>query len=311
MDIQHLIYALEVKNCGSISKAAQKLFMAQPNLSNAIKELEQEINTVIFKRTSRGIEPTKEGLEFLHHADTVVSQFQSLDNTYVKESPSIVKATITSMRSSVICNRLIKYINHLNQEDFSMRIYFREGTNDEVIDDVDTGRSTLGILRANSSSYDYYCYLAKTHQCEVIPMPTGRYSVLMSKNHPLANVESLAPYMLKPYTEVIHGDFEMPWYLYSDAYAPEPDASEKLLFIYDRGSLIDCIRNIHGAYSWTFATAPENLVINGLIEKHCEGYDIGGQEAIIYKKSTLLTSKLQTLMDYLANSNPCLVQENT
>lgn len=302
MDIQHLIYALEVHSCGSISKAAQKLFMAQPNLSNAIKDLEQETNTIIFKRTSRGIETTKEGEEFLRHANEIVTRFQGLDRMYVKQSLNLIKFSITTMRSSIICSRLIRYINQLNKQGFSFRLHFREATNDEVIDDVNTGRATIGILRANTSSYDYFCYLAKSNQCIVRSVPSARYTVLMSKKHPLAKEEILTLDMLKPYTEVIHGDFETPWYLYSDAYSTElaKTETERLLFIYDRGTLMDCIRNIWGAYSWTFSTAQENLEINGLIEKSCRGYDIEGQEAIIYKRSTPMTDKLVTLIDYLS-----------
>ena len=302
MDIQHLIYALEVHSCGSISKAAQKLFMAQPNLSNAIKDLEQETNTIIFKRTSRGIETTKEGEEFLRHANEIVTRFQGLDRMYVKRSLNLIKFSITTMRSSIICSRLIRYINQLNKQGFSFRLHFREATNDEVIDDVNTGRATIGILRANTSSYDYFCYLAKSNQCIVRSVPSARYTVLMSKKHPLAREEILTLDMLKPYTEVIHGDFETPWYLYSDAYSTElaKTETERLLFIYDRGTLMDCIRNIWGAYSWTFSTAQENLEINGLIEKSCRGYDIEGQEAIIYKRSTPMTDKLVTLIDYLS-----------
>ena len=302
MDIQHLIYALEVHSCGSISKAAQKLFMAQPNLSNAIKDLEQETNTIIFKRTSRGIETTKEGEEFLRHANEIVTRFQGLDRMYVKQSLNLIKFSITTKRSSIICSRLIRYINQLNKQGFSFRLHFREATNDEVIDDVNTGRATIGILRANTSSYDYFCYLAKSNQCIVRSVPSARYTVLMSKKHPLAREEILTLDMLKPYTEVIHGDFETPWYLYSDAYSTElaKTETERLLFIYDRGTLMDCIRNIWGAYSWTFSTAQENLEINGLIEKSCRGYDIEGQEAIIYKRSTPMTDKLVTLIDYLS-----------
>ena len=302
MDIQHLIYALEVHSCGSISKAAQKLFMAQPNLSNAIKDLEQETNTIIFKRTSRGIETTKEGEEFLRHANEIVTRFQGLDRMYVKQSLNLIKFSITTMRSSIICSRLIRYINQLNKQGFSFRLHFREATNDEVVDDVNTGRATIGILRANTSSYDYFCYLAKSNQCIVRSVPSARYTVLMSKKHPLAREEILTLDMLKPYTEVIHGDFETPWYLYSDAYSTElaKTETERLLFIYDRGTLMDCIRNIWGAYSWTFSTAQENLEINGLIEKSCRGYDIEGQEAIIYKRSTPMTDKLVTLIDYLS-----------
>lgn len=302
MDIQHLIYALEVKNCGSISKAAQKLYMAQPNLSNAIKELENETNTTIFHRTRRGIEVTKDGAEFLRHANNIVSQYRGLCRKYVEQSPNLVKTSITTMRSSIVCAKLITYINQINRDGRFLRIHFREATNEEVIDDVNTGRSEIGILRANESSFEYFKHLAVTNNCTVQTIPTDRYTVLMSKHHPLAGVESLTRNMLKPYIEVIHGDFEMLWYLYSDAYRTELEETrqERLLFVYDRGSLMDCLRSIEGAYSWTFSTLPENLEVNGLVEKQCVGYDIEGCEAIIYKKSLPLTDDLVRLIDYLS-----------
>ena len=301
MDIQHLIYALEVKNCGSISKAAQKLFMAQPNLSNAIKELEQEINTVIFKRTSRGIETTMEGLEFLHHAGSIVSQFKSLNDAYVKETPSQVKSSISVTRSSAICGRFVAYINYLCSLDSSLRIHFRETTNDEVIRDVIAGRSVLGIFRSSEESFEHFSYLAKSSQCEVVPISSGPYAVVMAQDHPLANEEYISKEMLRPYTEIIQGDFEAPWYSCSDAYEQDPIEPGRLIFVYDRGSVMDCVRNIRGAYTWTFVSRQELPQLEGYVVKPCEGQPNMGQEALIYKKSTLLTSKIITLVHHLGN----------
>ena len=66
MNTLHLKYALEIEKTGSISQAAQNLFMAQPNLSKAIKDLENELGYVIFKRTSSGVIATEKGAEFLY-----------------------------------------------------------------------------------------------------------------------------------------------------------------------------------------------------------------------------------------------------
>lgn len=302
MDIQHLIYALEVSNCGSISKAAQRLYMAQPNLSNAIKELERETNTILFQRTRHGIETTKDGAEFLYHANNIVAQYHHLCQKYVEQSPNLIKTSITTMRSSICCKRLIRYIDQINADGRFLHIHFREATNDEVIDDVNTGRAEIGILRANESSFDYFKYLAISNNCNVQMIPSSRYTVLMSRDHPLANQPTLTRDMLNPYVEVIHGDFEAPWYLCSDVYNNELDQvrQDRSLFVYDRGTLMDCIRGIRGAYSWTFSTAQENLEINGLVEKECAEYDIPGREAIIYKRSLPITNELSQLIDYLS-----------
>lgn len=68
MNILHLKYAVEVEKTRSISKAAENLFMGQPNLSRAVKELEESLGITIFKRTSKGILITPQGEEFLQHA---------------------------------------------------------------------------------------------------------------------------------------------------------------------------------------------------------------------------------------------------
>ena len=55
MNILHLKYAVEVAKTRSISKAAENLYMGQPNLSRAIKELEESLGITIFRRTTKGI----------------------------------------------------------------------------------------------------------------------------------------------------------------------------------------------------------------------------------------------------------------
>lgn len=302
MNIQHLIYAIEVHNCGSISKAAQNLFIAQPNLSNAIKELEQEIKIIIFKRTSRGIETTKEGLEFLRHANEIITQFNALEQMYVRRDDNVAKFSITTMRSSIICARLVRYVNYLNQSGASFRIHFKEATNCDAINDVVSGQADLGILRANSTNFDYFCHLAKSKQCQLRPLPADKYTVLMSQDHPLADTADLTPEKLKPFVEVIHGDFETPWYPYSETYTSNlTDAPmEKLLFVYDRGTLMDVIRTIKGAYTWTTSTCALELSAHGLIEKHCKGYEIEGKEAIIYRRSYPMSDQFLALIDFLS-----------
>lgn len=53
MNLQHLKYVVEVEKTGSITQAAQNLYMGQPNLSKAIRELEKNLGIVLFKRTSK------------------------------------------------------------------------------------------------------------------------------------------------------------------------------------------------------------------------------------------------------------------
>ena len=80
MNFLHIKYIVEVENTGSITKAANNFYMGQPYLSKAIKELEAEIGITIFKRTAKGVIPTKKGAEFLTYAKTILSQMDELES---------------------------------------------------------------------------------------------------------------------------------------------------------------------------------------------------------------------------------------
>ena len=82
MNITHLRYAVEVEKAKSINKAAENLYMGQPNLSRAIRELEEELGITIFNRSSRGMTITPEGEEFLSYAHRILEQVSEVEAIY-------------------------------------------------------------------------------------------------------------------------------------------------------------------------------------------------------------------------------------
>ena len=82
MNILHLKYAVEVAKTKSISKAAENLYMGQPNLSRAIKELEESLGIIIFERNTKGITVTPDGEEFLQYARRIISQVEEIEDLY-------------------------------------------------------------------------------------------------------------------------------------------------------------------------------------------------------------------------------------
>ena len=76
MDLKELDYIVTVANEGSISRAAEKLFMAQSSLSQAVRLFEQDLGTPIFVRTARGVRPTSAGEAFIFHARQILQQYQ-------------------------------------------------------------------------------------------------------------------------------------------------------------------------------------------------------------------------------------------
>ncbi|MCG6979010.1 LysR family transcriptional regulator, partial [Lactococcus lactis] len=72
ISLQQLKYFIEVARVGSINQAAEILFITQPSLSKAIKDIEVEVDLSLFQRSSKGISLTADGAEFLGYARQVV-----------------------------------------------------------------------------------------------------------------------------------------------------------------------------------------------------------------------------------------------
>ena len=85
MTLTQLNYAITVANAKSMNEAARELFISQPSLSSAIKDLEEEVGIELFRRTNRGISVTPEGEEFVGYARQVVEQYQLMENKYINK----------------------------------------------------------------------------------------------------------------------------------------------------------------------------------------------------------------------------------
>ena len=94
MTLQQLRYVVTVAVTGTITEAANKLYITQPSLTNAIHDLEKEMNIVIFNRTNKGITLSREGEDFLDMPDRFWIRRRSLRTS---------TRGITAARSSSAC----------------------------------------------------------------------------------------------------------------------------------------------------------------------------------------------------------------
>ena len=102
MNIIQFKYAIEVERTGSISQAAENLYMAQPNLSKAIRELEENLGFTVFERTSRGVVPTRRGVEFLKLARGVLLQVEQMEALRDDQSGNVQRLSLSMPRGSYI-----------------------------------------------------------------------------------------------------------------------------------------------------------------------------------------------------------------
>lgn len=147
MTLQQLKYVIEVARSRLINKAAQKLFISQPSLSNALKELEKEIGITIFLRTNQGIMITSEGSEFLGYARQVVEQAELLENRYSIAPAPQQHFSVSAQHYAFAVSAFVRLLKEYEREEYEFAL--RETKTYEIIADVKNLRSEIGILYVN------------------------------------------------------------------------------------------------------------------------------------------------------------------
>ena len=197
MTVQQMNYALTVAECGSMNKAAEKLFIAQPTLTNAIQELEKEIGITVFVRTRKGITPTQAGLEFLSDIRRLYHQYGTVMQKYMREGSYKRKFGVSTQHYSFAVRAFVEMAKHydMNQFDFAIR----ETKTRQVIVDVSTLKSEIGILYVSASNQKVLRKLFAEHELEFHPLIECRAYVYLWKGHPLSKEPSVSLEQLEPY----------------------------------------------------------------------------------------------------------------
>lgn len=282
MNITYLKYAVEVEKTGSITKAADNLFMGQPNLSKAIKELEASIGITIFKRTSKGVIPTKKGEEFLNHGKMILAQMKELEKRYQPLDKSAVRLGICVPRASYITRAFTNWMNKVNWQG-GMEINFKETNATETIQNIIEGEYQLGIIRYPIAYEKYYKQLLLSKGLHVHVIWEFEYLILMSQTHPLAKQEFILYDDLVSSIEISHGDLIVPPLSsvdYQKKLMNQP--SKKQIYVYERGSQFDLLQFVPGTYMWAPPLPDDTLKSYGLIQRKCEETNYKNKDILIY-----------------------------
>jgi len=209
MNLTNLQYIIEIDKFGSISLAAKKLFVAQSNLSRAVKEMEKEFDITIFQRTSKGVVTTREGQRFLNHAKEIQDQVNSLKTEYSDLTDKGVNIKISVPRADYIAEVFTEYISSLSEENV-LRIHYYETNTMKTIRNILDYQYDIGIIRFNSLHEGYYLSLLKLKKLQHRMILEFDYLLLTSKKSVIADKHIRSYDDLKDCIEVIHGDDRLP-----------------------------------------------------------------------------------------------------
>ena len=243
MTLQQLKYVITISKSGSMHTAADELFITQPNLSKAIKDLELEMGITIFNRTNKGVLLTDDGTKFLSYARQVVEQANLLEDIY-KNKESIKRIfAISSQHYGFVVNAFVKRVETLGKDTYEFSL--RECKTYDVINDVKDGRSELGVIYFSRFNSEIMKKVISSNGLSYEFLFEAKPHVLLSKNHPLANKERLTLDDLDAYPRLSYDQGLNNSFYYSE----EPHALEsvsKAIVVSDRATLFNILIGLNG-----------------------------------------------------------------
>ena len=189
MTIQQMKYVICVANTNSMNEASKQLFVSQPSLSSAIKELEKEMGITIFVRTTKGVVLTPEGEEFLGYARQIMNQVELMEEKYLDANSIKKKFGVSTQHYSFAVKAFVEMVKGFDMNQFEFAI--RETRTADVIHDVSIGKSEIGILYRNEFNEKVLDKLFKDNQLEFVPIFECKGFVYLWKNHPLADKQKI------------------------------------------------------------------------------------------------------------------------
>ena len=301
MNLLHVKYALTVAKTGSLSKASEELLIAVPNISRSIKELEADLNITIFERTTKGMQLTLEGEEFLGFAKGILEQIDQVENYYKHGAPQKQKFSISVPRACYISEAFSQFSKSLTKD--AAEIFYKETNSQRTIHNILKHDYKLGIIRY-AENYDKYfkTMLEEKGLCYEL-VTEFSYSLIMSADSPLAQKEDITFDDLTEYIEIAHADPYVPSMPLSKVVKEElPDNIDRRIFIFERASQFDLLSNNPETFMWV-SPAPKKLLERyNLVQRKCNENKKVYKDILIYKNGYKLSELDKEFITQLCES---------
>lgn len=255
MNILYFRYALEIAECGSLSRAAERLYIGQPNLSRAMRELEGALGTELFERSSRGMIPTPDGEVFLQYAKKILAEVDAVEvmfkNGIVKKQRFSLAAPAAGYISEAFAELSLSFdVGAL------LEITCRESESQANITAVADGECAIGIIRYDTRQDKFYKTRLDARGINYELIGEFEPVVICSADSPTANGAGLSGLM-----EVSCAAMSMP------LLPSGTDGAEcGRMFLSDRAACLDVLSHNPKTFMWSSPEPSGALALHGLTE---------------------------------------------
>ncbi len=257
MTLAQLKYVVAVAEKGSISEAAKSLYISQPSLTNAIKELENEMQITVFNRTNKGVIVSNEGDQFLGYARQVLEQTSLLEDRYKSDRHFKQRFAVSTQHYSFAVNAFVDVIKEYGQDQYDFIL--RETQTNEIIEDVSRLKSEIGVLYTSNANESIIMKLINQNGLRFEQLFVASPHVFISSRHPLASkaVIELADLEEYPYLSFEQGDYNS--FYFSEEILSNLD-HKKNIKVRDRATLFNLVIGLNG---YTISTGIISTKLNG------------------------------------------------
>lgn len=243
MTLQQLKYIIKIVECGSITEAAKQLFITQPSLSTAVKELEKELGIQIFYRTTKGTSLSIDGTEFLSYARQIIEQTELMEQRYLGKKPSKQLCSISTQHYAFAVNAFVELLLDLDVDEYEFTL--RETKTYEIIEDVKNLRSEIGILYFSDFNEKVLNKLLKENHLVFNLLFEAEPHIFVSSKHPLSQNKSVTLDDLGryPFLAFEQGEYNS-FYFSEEILSTVP--RKKTIHVSDRATLFNLLIGLNG-----------------------------------------------------------------
>lgn len=243
MTLQQLVYLVTAAECGNMTEAAAKLYISQPSLSAAIRNLEEEMGVTAFSRTNKGITVTREGEELLSYARMLLEQSENMKDHFCNSKHQIPKFSVSCQHYSFAVNAFVDVIKTFDADRYNF--IMRETQTGEIIDDVANGKSEIGIIFLSEHNEEILSKLIRNNNLIFEDLYVAKPHIFIYKHHPLAKKDKITLNDLTQYPYLVYEQGTRNSFYFSEEFISTLDFP-KIIQVRDRATLFNLVIGLNG-----------------------------------------------------------------
>lgn len=300
MNLMHLKYAVEVAKTGSINRAAEALYVGQPNLSRSIKELETSLGTTLFDRSSKGMKLTAEGEAFVQYAKNILRELDSMEQIFTKKNEGLRKLSVCVPRAAYIGEAFASF-SHTLDATTAAEVYLQETGAQRALKNLLEDEYRMAVIRYPEEKDAFYKSVFSEKGLRYELIMEFPLVLLLNANGALAKQKTITQADLENATEIVYADpgtADFPWIDTKKETLPK---AKRRIIVYERASAAEILAKNPNAFLWGSPVPQTMLDRYHLTQVKCADFEMQYRDVLVYREEYRLTDLDRALISELCS----------